>query len=333
MGETGSKTALVTGANGFIGSHLTEALLARGYHVRCLVRRTSDLRWLKDLDVQLLYGSFEDGDSLAAACRGVDYIYHLAGAVKARDAAVFRRANTEATMRLAETSLKVAPGLKRFVFASSQAASGPAASLDRPTCETDECRPLSDYGRSKLEAERLLSALTEKLPVTVIRPPSVYGPRDTEVFLFFQWANRGVSLLPGFRRRYAHLIHVADLAEGMIQAGESPAATGKTYYLAEDRGYSWQEVMSAIARALGKRTVSVHLPLALARASALYSEAGVMLTGRPTQFTRQKVTEMSQRYWMVSSDAARRDFGFACQYDLERGARETAQWYRKEGWI
>lgn len=333
MSKRSGDVALVTGANGFIGSHLVEELLNQGCYIRCLVRKTSDLRWLEGLDVQIIRGSYDDEESLAAAALGVDNIYHIAGAVKARKPADFYRANTEATARLAQAAVKVNPGLKRFVFSSSQAAVGPSPCLDKPKCELDECRPVSDYGRSKLLAERELLKLSDRLPITIIRPPSVYGPRDTEIFMYFQWISRGLALLPGIRKRYAHLIYVKDLARGMVQASGSEETIGKTYFLAEDKSYSWQEISDLIAVRLGKKPLKVPVPLSFARFSAILSEAGAFVARRPTQFTRQKVSEMAQRFWTVSSEAAKHDFGFACEFDLARGMAETAGWYRENGWL
>ncbi|HTY07728.1 MAG TPA: NAD-dependent epimerase/dehydratase family protein [Candidatus Edwardsbacteria bacterium] len=330
MGKT---ISLVTGANGFIGSHLVQALLAHGHQVRCLVRRTSDLKWLSCLEIDIRYGSLDDTGSLLAACRDADYVFHLAGAVKARHKADFDRHNSDGALNIARAALEAAPGLRRFLFSSSQAAAGPAAALDAPVCENDECQPLSDYGKSKLLAEQRLRILSDKLPLTIIRPPSVYGPRDTEVFMYFQWIDRGLALLPGFKTRYAHLIYVADLVNGMVQAAESDAALGKTYFLAGDRAYSWQEISGIIARSMGKRPIKVHLPLFLAHFSAILAEAGAAVTNRPSTFDRQKVREMSQLYWAVSTKAAQRDFGFKSEYDLPRGVEETVKWYKDKKWL
>ncbi len=222
--------ALITGATGFIGSHLAESLLKQGFRVRALVRPTSDLRWIKGLDIEFVSGSLQDNSFLEQAVSGVDYIFHLAGAVKAKDPKDFYLHNTRATMNLARAAMTAAPGLKRFLFASSQAAAGPAECLEKPVCERDECRPLSDYGRSKLQAERELMEISGRLPVTIVRPPSVYGPRDTEVLAYFKWVNRGLALLPGFGTRHAHLIYVKDLVDGMMLAAASKSSLGKTYF-------------------------------------------------------------------------------------------------------
>lgn len=324
---------MVTGANGFIGSHLVEALLADGHRVRCLVRRTSDLKWLSGLGMELAIGSLDDAGSLKQAVRDCDFVYHLAGAAKAKHRLEFYRHNTDGALNIARTALEAAPRLRRFVFSSSQAAAGPADRLEQPVCEADDCRPLSDYGKSKLLAEQRLLVLSGSLPLTIIRPPSVYGPRDTEVFLFFQWINRGVALLPGFKTRYAHLVYVKDLVRGMIQAAESKQAIGKTYFLAGDRAYSWQEISGSIAHSLDMHPIKLHLPLFMAHFSAVLSEAGAFVAKKPTQFNRQKVREMSQRFWAVSSEAAKRDFGFSCEYDLERGIAQAARWYKDNHWL
>ncbi|MDO9391436.1 MAG: NAD-dependent epimerase/dehydratase family protein [bacterium] len=333
ISENKKPLALLTGATGFIGSHLAGSLLNRGFRVRALVRPSSDLRWIKGLDIEFVSGSLQDNSFLEQAASGADYIFHLAGAVKAKDPKDFYLHNTRATMNLAKAALTKAPGLKRFLFASSQAAAGPAECLERPVCERDECRPLSDYGRSKLQAERELMDLSGKLPVTIVRPPSVYGPRDTEVLAYFKWVNRGLALLPGFGTRHAHLIYVKDLVEGMLLAAASQSSPGKTYFLAEDRSYSWDEIAETIAGCLNKKILKLHLPLQLAHLSAIFNEAGAYAQNRPAMVTRQKVREMSQRYWTVSSQSAKEDFDFQCRYGLAQGIAETAKWYKEQGWI
>ncbi|MBI5806304.1 NAD-dependent epimerase/dehydratase family protein [candidate division TA06 bacterium] len=333
ISENKKPLALLTGATGFIGSHLAEALLNRGFRVRALVRPTSDLRWIKDLELELMTGSLQDNSFLEQAVSGAGYIFQLAGAVKARDPKDFYLHNTRATMNLARAALTAAPGLKRFLFASSQATAGPAGCLDRPVCERDECRPLSDYGRSKLQAEQELMELSGKLPVTIVRPPSVYGPRDTEVLSYFRWVRKGLAILPGFSTRHAHLIYVKDLVDGMLLAAASQNSPGKTYFLAEDRSYSWDQISEIIAGCLGKRIVKLHVPLQLAHLSAMFNEAGAHALNRPAMITRQKVREMSQKFWTISSQAAKDDFGFQCRYDLARGMKETAEWYRANNWL
>lgn len=333
MSETETKPlALITGASGFIGSHLTENLKGRGWKIRALVRKTSDLRWLKGLDIQLSYGDFFDPGSLTDAVKGTDFIFHIAAAKSGNRQKIFQN-NVDATVKLAEAAVKNAPALKRFVFFSSQAAAGPAECSNAQKCETDRCRPISDYGQSKLEAELRLKEFSARLPITIIRPPTVYGPRDKDVFLYFKWIERGLALLPGFRKRYIQMIFIDDLIEGTVRAALSERTVGNTYFLADPTGRSWQEISEAIALILGKNPVRLHLPLGLARLSAVMTEAGAKMTGTDSIFNRQKVSEMAQRFWTCSSRKAEDDFGFKCRYDLDSGIKLTADWYRINGWL
>lgn len=330
-GKTERPLALVTGASGFIGSHLAEGLLREGFRVRALVRRDSSPRWLAGLDLELARGGYDDPDSLEKAADGANYIFHAAAA-KSGSHQLLRRANVEPPLNLARAALRANPGLNRFVFLSSQAAAGPADSLGAPKRESDPCRPLSDYGRSKLEAEMLLAKI-EGLPLTVIRPPTVYGPRDRDVWLYFKWVDRGIALLPGLRERYANLIYVPDLVTGTIMAATAEEALGGTYFLSDPQAYSWSQISQAIARALGRRPVSLRVPLFLARFSALLAEGGARLAGREAIFNRQKAYEMAQLCWSCAPWRAGDDFGFACRNSLEEGLAQTARWYRDNGWL
>lgn len=328
-GKTKSPLALVTGASGFIGSHLAEGLLREGFRVRALVRRDSSPRWLAGLE--LARGSYDDQNSLEMAARGADFIFHAAAA-KSGSLEALRQANLEAPLNLARAALRANPELRRFIFLSSQAAAGPADSLGASRRESDPCRPLSDYGRSKLEAERSLAQI-EGLQLTVIRPPTVYGPRDRDVLLYFKWIDRGIALLPGLRERYANLIYVVDLVAGTILAARSEEARGGTYFLSDPQAYSWSRISQAIAQALGRRPVRLRVPLFLARFSALLAEGGAGLAGRESIFNRQKVKEMAQLCWTCSPSRAADDFNFSCRHSLEEGLAQTARWYRENGWL
>jgi nucleoside-diphosphate-sugar epimerase len=191
--------ALVTGANGFIGSHLVEHLLASKMEVRCLVRKSSDLRWIEGLPVRIRHGDVRDGsEDMKSAVDQVDLIFHLAGSTKAQSQESFDSSNFTGTMNLAEAAVRYAPNLSRFVLVSSQAAAGPSKNR-LPVRETDVPRPVTPYGRSKLKAEQALLARSGELPVVVVRPPSVYGPRDRDFLTLIKLVNRGLKLRLGFK--------------------------------------------------------------------------------------------------------------------------------------
>ena len=325
--------ALVTGANGFIGSHLVDALAARGFHVRCFVRPTGNLRWLRDRELEILTGTLDDQDALQAACRGVDYVFHVAGALTAVRAANYYTVNTEGTRAVATAARAASPALVRFLFVSSLAAAGPSHANEQPRVEADPCRPVSDYGRSKLLAEQCLRDEFAGLPVTVIRPPAVYGPRDAATLAFPKLVQHGIAPVFGWRPRKLSLVYVSDLVDGMIAAAESPLARGHTYFLAHPRAVLWQELYAAVGRAVKRRYLCLRLPLALGYAAALAADAGSRISGTASHLSYQKMREIAQPGWVCASTAAQRDFGFTCHCDLDAGLQRAVEWYRDHGWL
>lgn len=323
---------LVTGANGFIGSHLVEFLLSRGHSVSCLVRRTSDLRWIRNLCVQLVYGDVSEPDSLNVAVDGKDYIYHLAGLTKARCKDEYLRVNVKGTANLMEATVRCNPGVKRFLLMSSLAASGPSPT-SRPISEEDECFPVSHYGQSKLEAERVAARYAGYIPVTIVRPPAVYGPRDRDFLPYFKSAARRFAPIVGYRKRFLCLIHVSDLVEGMVIATENDRGIGQTYFLSDDRAYSWEELAGLVSAAVGKNTFSVRIPEGVLHAVAGIIEGLVGLTGSAVLVNRQKAIEMVQDRWVCDSSKARRELGFQTRIPIEQGLAQTVEWYRRMGWL
>jgi nucleoside-diphosphate-sugar epimerase len=323
---------LVTGANGFVGSHLVEALLAQGYPVRCLVRRTSDLTFIRNLPADWAYGDVASGDGLEAACAGVEAVCHLAGATKARDEDTYFRINATGTRHLLSACEKAAPHLRRFVYISSLAAVAPSPD-GHPIDESYPPRPLTYYGRSKLEGEKHCHQYNDRLPLVILRPPAVYGPRERDILFYFQMVNRGIKLLLGRGERRASFVFVQDLVALILRVLEDDRAVGQTYFATEGRDYDWQEMSDLVAASLGKRTVRVVLPEGLLPAIAAVVGLQARFTGQPALLNDQKLIELRQRYWVCSAEKARRELGFEAQYDLATGVQLTAQWYRQHGWL
>lgn len=323
--------ALVTGASGFIGSHLVEALLQRGAAVRALVRGPQRLRWIEGIEgVEYCCGTLEDAKSLGEAVRGVDVVFHTAGVVKALSKGGFFKTNADGTERLLRAVERHNRDIRRFVFVSSQAAAGPG-SLDQPLDEDAPPRPISPYGQSKLVAEGAVLDRRDRLPVAVVRPPAVYGPRDAETLTFFRLAKRGLVLIPGFGRRRLSLVYVDDLVRGLIAAAEHPAAAGKTFYLTSGE-HDWSELAGALQRAVG-RGWKVRVPAAALYAAGAAGECFGRLLRRPVSLTLAKARELTQRAWLCSDARARRLLGYEPQWTLEEGIATTAAWYRAAGWI
>jgi dihydroflavonol-4-reductase len=332
MNNPPSSEVLVTGASGFVGGHLVEHLLGRGRTVRCLVRPTSNLRYMKGLGVDLAYGGLDDGTDWDAALDGVETIYHVAGLPFARRARDYFNVNHLGTKAILAAAVKHPGRIKRFVYVSSLAAVGPA--LDGcPVTEKTEPHPITPYGRSKLMGEEAVLAVRDLLPVTIVRPPAVYGPRDYAVFEGFKTIARGISPMIGRDDKQVSMVHVHDLVEGIALAGESKVSAGRIYFISSENAYSLRSLTETIARVMGRSARMIAIPRLVAYGLAAAVEAASVLTRRNPVISRDKITDLSQSCWSCSIDAAKRDLGFEQKIELEAGLRATFEWYKREGWL
>jgi len=325
------RTAFVTGGTGFVGSHLVEELLRRGFgEVRCLVR--DRLKWLEGLGVGVVRGDLHDSGALRDAVRGVDVVFHVAGLTRAKTWTDFERANVQGTLNLLDGVREAAPEVKKVVVTSSLAAVGEAD--EAIADEATPLRPISQYGRSKALMEDAIRPYAADLPLVVVRPPAVYGPREADIFTFFQTVSRGLCPIMGDGTRPdVSLIHVRDLVRGMVDAAESDRATGETYFLGSEQPYSWNEVKAATTAALGRRALTVPVPTALVGIIGTVAELAGKVFGTYPPLNREKAREIRDACKMCSSAKARREFGFQQQISLDAGIRETIAWYRKKGWL
>lgn len=323
---------LVTGATGFIGSHLVDLLLKKNYSVRCLLRTTSDTRWLQGLPVEMVYGDLFDTRVLRTAVEGVDYIYHSAGLTKARTPEEYLRANAEGTRNLLEAVLGYNTQLKRFVLVSSQTAAGPSPTKF-PINEEYTPAPITSYGKSKWAAEQECHKLRFSIPWTIVRPPAVFGPRDKDVFEFFHTMNNGLQPMVGMNEKYVSLIHVRDLVRGFVMAAESDKALGQTYFISSKDVYGWREVGAITRMVLGKSAFRIRIPEFGVYAIAAVAEVLAKFSKKPALINFEKARDMVQDYWTCDSSKARRDFGYEQEISLEDGIRDAVEWYRAEKWI
>jgi len=323
--------ALVTGSNGFLGSHLVEGLLAKGYDVFCLVRRTSDLKWLRGLPVRFVYGDVTSPESLRHAVAGKEYVFHAAGVVKGTSQWAFDRVNFHGTANLLMACWKCDPGLRRFVLISSLSAGGPSENR-RPLVEVDPAKPVSRYGASKLKGEQEARKFMTRLPVTIVRPPVIFGPRDHGMQPFFKMLKKGiVVLLAG--ERLTNFVYVKDVVAGTILAAERERAIGQTYYVGAKRAYAWREFVEAAAGVMGVHPLVISVPSAGARLLGAVNTLAGALTGRARFLDWQKAREMVQSYWLCDISKAERELGYSPSYSLAEALGETIEWYENQGWI
>ncbi len=324
-------TALVTGVNGFVGSHLAELLLQRGWSVRGLVRRTSDLRWVSSDRLQLEYGEVTDPGSLGPAVEGVDVVFHVAGTVRARSESEYHAVNAGGTANVARAAASAAARPRRLVLLSSMAAAGPS-SPERSRHEDDPESPLDAYGRSKLAAERELVQAAGGVEWTVVRAPAVYGPRDRGFLLLARMSARGWAPRIGGRRRPISVIHVRDLARGVLAAAESESAPGRTYYMAHPEPTSWEEMGSLMAGALGRRCRVLSVPGRMVPVIGRVTGMVSAVAGRPNPLAPDRLGALLSPGWVCDGSRARAELGFRADIDTAHGAAGTMSWYRWEGW-
>lgn len=324
---------LLTGGNGFLGSHILDALCARDIPAVLLARPTSNLQFVRDHlpRVEVRQGSVTDPASLREALSGITHVIHCAGTTKALRLSEFDAVNRGGTAHLVD-ALAAQPGqIRRLILVSSLAACGPGTAK-APARETDTPHPVSEYGRSKLAAER---EVTERCRVeyAILRPPAVYGPRDREFLRLFRTVQRGWAPAIAGGRQPLSLVYGADVASAAVACLDHPAAAGKLFHVAGDEVATGTQVTELIARALGCRVKQMPVPGLLVRLVCAAATAGARLSGRASLLAHDKHRELLAPGWVCDAGRLHRELGVRCPTPLSAGAVSTLAWYREHRWL
>ena len=346
-------TILVTGASGFIGSYIVEEALNQGFDVWAGVRGTSSRKYLQDerihfaqLDMQnpcKLHSQLEDYKKEMG--KGWDFVVHAAGATKCLHKEDFFRTNTEGTKNLIDALRETEMVPQRFVFLSSLSIFGAIREepVRKPTADnpwiyapillSDEPKPNTAYGESKLAAERYLQEQKD-FPYTILRPTGVYGPRERDYFLMAQSIKQHIDIAAGLTPQEITFVYVLDVVQAVLRSMEAPKAEGKAYFLSDGKVFNSRSYSDLVQEYLGGPWVlHLKLPLCLLRAVCWVSGRISHLTGKMNALNDDKFNILSQRNWQCDIQPAIDDFGYKPEWSLEGGVKESIDWYKKEGWL
>lgn len=318
--------ALVTGGTGFIGSHLVESLIRKNYEVYCIVRNPSKLRFLEGLKVKIIQADLSNKETLREIKWEYDLVFNLSGITKTANYEEFFKANYMGTKNLIEAIIEAGYVPKRFVHVSSLAATGPCRD-NKPVNEDTEPNPVSEYGKSKLMGERAVIFYKDRLPITIIRPPAVYGPRDSDFLTFFKMIKTGFVFY--LTEGVYSTIYVDDLIEGMLLASENEKAIGEIFFLSEPEPYSTQQIIAAISEAIGKNPLKLKIPKSIGE----FFMKVFQKFDKNSIINSDKLKELTEPCWVCSSDKAEQMLGFKAKTNLKEGMEWTANWYRQNKWL
>lgn len=326
------RIAVVTGANGFVGSHLVDLLIEKGFIVKCITRKSSNMKWLQGKNVEIFDCGLFDKDGLKKAFKGADYIFHVAGVVKSKKPEGYYKGNVEATKNVLESAVEVKETIKKIVIVGSQTAAGP--SLDgKPVIESLPVKPITTYGRSKAEQEKLAATFMDKLPISICRAPAIYGERDTEIFIFFNTFASGLMTTIGFDKKVISLIHVKDLVYGLYLSAIKNISAGQTYFISSEKIYTWEEIGEVTSKVMNKKAFRVKVPHSVVYSIAAVAQFFAMFSSKAATLNIEKARDLTRKAWICSTEKAVKQLNYRQKISIEDGIKRTVDWYKKEGWL
>lgn len=315
------KKVLITGGTGFIGKALTKKMLENGYKVRILTRKAPAK---SNGGVEYVQGSYDNTASLTSAVSGCSAIFHLAAAISGHCAEDYELANALATANLVSACIAAHPQPESFIYVSSLAAGGPSSDPGDPRTEAKGASPASDYGRTKLAGEKELDRLPQSIKRVTLRPPIVYGKNDAGISKIARWVKRGFMVNMCQGETFFSFIFLDDLVDALYTALANPATNGKTYYVCEDKTYTWTFFIAELARAMNKKMpfMLTMSPCKLRLLGKVYSAVSKVLGTEPV-FNPDKAREASAGHWIASPKLWMRDTDWKGWTPLSDGIKKT----------
>ncbi|MBP3777925.1 MAG: NAD(P)-dependent oxidoreductase [Prevotella sp.] len=328
---------LITGASGFIGSFIVEEALKQGFETWAAIRKSSSKEYLQDERIHFIELNLSSKAQLIEQLRPhqFDYVVHAAGVTKCLNKADFRRINTEGTKNLVDALLDLQMPLKRFVFLSSLSVFG-AIKEQLPydeIREDDTPKPNTEYGRSKLEAERYIDSIGSRLPYIILRPTGVYGPREKDYFMMAKSIKQHIDFAVGYQRQDITFVYVTDVVQAVFLALEK-GETGRKYFLSDGQVYQSTTFSDLIHEELGRPWwLRITAPVWVLRVVTFFGEYIGHMTGKVTALNNDKYNILRQRNWRCDIEPARRELGFEPKVQLKEGVKTTIQWYKDHKWL
>lgn len=334
-----SKRVLIIGAGGFIGGHIAEESLNRGYETWCGVRNSTSRRYLSDERLNFAEFDYDDKDSLLNTLSNTlpenekwDYIIYNLGATKCTNFSDFNKINYQYLRTFVEALIESGKKPERFLYISSLSALGPGDEENyTPITSRDIPQPNTRYGVSKIKAETFLET-TSDFPWTIFRPTGVYGPHEQDYLMMIKSIDSHWDFGVGYRKQMLTFIYVDDLVNAMFDVIEaSDIVLRKKYIISEDRAYTQAEFRSIVAEALGKKwVIPIRLPLWLTYCASFIAEKWGLIKMQPSTLNRDKFRIMKQRNWSCDISDAQRDFNFSPRFSLRDGIARTVESYLQE---
>ena len=325
--DTVAEKVLITGANGFVGSYLTQEAINQGFLTHAGVRKTSNLQYLTDPRISYLYYSMENEDQLRENLKAhhFDYIILNAGVTKAKDRESYFKINAGYVRKFCKILIEENLIPKKLVLISSLASYGPADYQVKQILDSDSVpHPVTWYGESKLQAEQFVQSF-RVIPHIILRPTAVYGPRDTEMISVYKTVKMGLSPKIGSGNMDATFIHVQDLARLTIDSLKA-RAQNKAYFVSDGSVYPIHKFNATVADLLGKKAREITIPFSVMKVAAFFSETLGKLQGKAMTLNRNKIKEYFARSFEMDISDLEKDFNFAPRYSIRKGLEETLEW-------